>query len=133
MANDPYRAFDGPANWGDGHLNRGYELSAHAGGDNWLPHLEVQPDTEPLTYHFIRSFDEVGVYTPAYAIPEYDDPDADFSEIIFSVPGDIPVPKWMVVAIERAGYGYDPVPNNERRQTGSDIIDPRQTELAIHG
>lgn len=118
--NDPYLGFDSQAPWA-GNIGRPYELSVYAGSDGWLPHIEIEDLSSDLTFHFVRSFDDVGVYTPAYAIP---DPACG----VFSVPEELSVPTWMPVAIERAGFGYDPIPNSERSRTSRDrtIVHPDQ-------
>lgn len=122
---NPYLTFDGPAPWGDPvNVDRGYDLEVFPGDDGWLPHIEIEPHVSEhdMTYHFVRHFDKVGVYTPAYVIP-----DPAFG--LFSIPEDAPVPTWMPVAIERAGFGYDPVPNSERHDTPEPTPHPDQTEL----
>lgn len=118
--NDPYLGFDGPAWWGDATVSKGYDLEVFPGDDGWLPHIEIEHPTAPLTYHFVRSFDSVGVYTPAYAVCPGGLTDELLDVGVYSLPDELPVPTWMPVAIERAGFGYDPVPNSERRTAGKD-------------
>lgn len=114
--NDPYLAFDRFSEWGDTRIGTCYDLEVFAGSSSgWLPHIEIKHPANGLTYHFIRSFDEVGVYTPGYAIGT--PLTGGFWDLgVYPVPEELPVPKWMPVAIERAGFGYDPVPNSERRK-----------------
>lgn len=125
----PYAGFDSQAPWAS-YGERGYDLSVHADAKGWLPEIRIVPDAEPMTYVFVRSFDEVGVYTPAYAVPEFDDiPDWQVEALIYSLGDDIDVPTWMPVAIERAGFGYDATPNHMRNRDERITTHPDQTEL----
>jgi len=121
---DPYLAFDGPYSWGDGTLPKGYEIDVYAGGDGWLPHIEIEPEHIGAEFHFIRHGDDIGVYTPGYVVT-HDPP------WVLSIPDDVPVPKWMPAAIERAGFGYDPVPNNERWRSDGIEPHPEQSGLVV--
>lgn len=118
--NDPYLGFDGMAPWAE-QLPRGYEIEVIPGYDGWLPHIEITPGNENATYHFIRHNEKTGVYTPGYV--HYS------PAVVLSLPDDVDVPTWMPVAIERAGFGYNSIPNHERLSGKGTLTHPDQTEL----
>lgn len=129
-----YRAFDGQAPWAS-EINRGYDIDISIGEGNWRPEITVSKGEERASYVFVQSADDKGTFTPGYAVAHTEDPLGERDAIVRSLPDEEPVKPWMIAAIERAGFDYNPVPNNERIDAQADVVRTRadQTELVVHG
>jgi len=111
----------GQVNWDATVPERGYEVELAGGDDYWKPTLTVEPHTSELEYVFVQAADDKGAFTPGYAVMYCG---------IWSLPDELPVPTWMSVAIERAGFRYDPEPNSEKfLRERTERLPPEQTEL----